>query len=193
MLAHALSILHIVELLVPVGSDLHDASLGPTAYGDALGIIWPIFLGYDVLQYGQLVIINVEEIVLFVLVVVEVDDAEVVRGTLVIPMLPIIQIVVIRLPVMLVVAVLLRVIEVVVVRGGASSILVEVPFKDEEITFVVLPSGSLPAHSVDASMIVVEALYDLIFKGVEDVGVLVVLQELAAMRGDDFTLKVLQK
>ena len=42
-------------------------------------------------------------------------------------------------------------------------------------------------------MVVVEALYDLIFKGVEDVGVLVVLQEFAAVRGDDFTLKVLQK
>ena len=119
-------------------SDLHDATLGPAPDGYTLSIVWPVLLGYNVFQNWQLVIVNVEEVVLFIFVVVEVDDAEVVRWTLIVSVSSIVEVVAVCLAVLLVVDVLWLLVEVVVVRRIAPSVLVEMPFKNQEVTFVVL-------------------------------------------------------
>lgn len=65
---------------VPLGPDLHDTSLGSAANCYALAVVGSVFLREDILEYRQLVIINVEQVVLFVVIVVKVYNAEVIGG-----------------------------------------------------------------------------------------------------------------
>lgn len=120
-----------------MGPDLHDSALRSAADGNALSIVGPVLFGYDVLQNWELVIVHVEEVIFFILVVVEVDDAKVVRRALIIPMSSIVQVIAVCLPVLPVVTVLWLLIEVIVIRRITPSILIKMPFENQEVAFVV--------------------------------------------------------
>jgi hypothetical protein len=61
--------------------------LRPTSDRHALSIVRSILLGEDIFENGKLVIINIEQVVLLIVIVVKVDDAEVVCGTLIVSLL----------------------------------------------------------------------------------------------------------
>jgi hypothetical protein len=63
---------------------LHGSTLRPAPNSHAFSIIRPILLGKDVLENGQLIIINIKEIILFIIVVVKIDDAQIITWALII-------------------------------------------------------------------------------------------------------------
>lgn len=86
--ARTLALLAGNYLWLSLRPNLHDATLRPASDGHALAVVRPIFLGEYVLEHRELVVIHIEEIILLIVVVVKVDDSEVVRGALVVPLLP---------------------------------------------------------------------------------------------------------
>ena len=65
-----------------VRPDLHGAALGSAAYGNALSIIWPVLLAEDVLQDGQFVVVDIEQIVFVVFIIVKIDYAKIITRAL---------------------------------------------------------------------------------------------------------------
>lgn len=154
-------------------SDLHDATLRPAADGHALAVVRSVLLRNDVLQDRQFVVVHVKEIVLIILVVVQVDDAEIVRGTLVVPVRPIEEIIAIRLSMFLMIDILLLFVEVIVARRVVPAILIKVPLKNQEVALVVLRGVHADAarplpRMVPYPMFIVESLDDLVFEAIED-------------------------
>ena len=67
---------------------LHSSTLRPAPNSHAFPIIRPVLLGKDVLENRQFIIINIKEVVLLIIVVVKVDDAQIIAWALIVFLLP---------------------------------------------------------------------------------------------------------
>ena len=153
--------------------DFHDASLRSTSDCDTLAIVWSIFLGEDILEHREFVIINVKQIIFFIVIVVKIYYAEVICWAWLISSLPIVMdVIIVRCLIWILLIELVRDAQIELL---AIPILVKMSLKNEIVALIILLSSEswsltclAVAHLSHPTLLIVETLDNLIFKAIKN-------------------------